>query len=212
MTFLKETETLSRYRHRLETIADKTPGVHRICSVGAAMNRISCMIDGRLVRPQADTGSDIALVDSQYVKAHGLKLLPGCEKLMFADESVGYTQGCVDVLLTLPSDQVIGRIPWQKVRFHVLENCSFDFIFDEDLVEDYGIFQATCNSLEICTDVDADSIVPIIHLGPVESAIAKARDKIKALVKPSNPATMANPEQAEQDGRYWNAPRCGKSR
>ncbi|KAH3951199.1 hypothetical protein HBH53_063520 [Parastagonospora nodorum] len=141
------------------------------------------MIDGRLVHPEADTGSDIALVDSHYVRAHDIKLLPSCEKLMFADGSVGYTQGCVDVLLTLPSDNDLGRIPWQKLRFQVLENRSFDFIFDEDLVEDYGIFHATCNSLEICTDVYADFIAPIIHPGSVENAIAKASDKIKVLVK-----------------------------
>jgi hypothetical protein len=202
ITFLEDTETLSKHRHRLKTIADRNLDVHRICSVGAATNRISCMIDGRLVHPQADTGSDIALVDSQYVEAHGLKLLPGCEKLMFANGSVGYTQGCVDVLLTLPSGGGMGRIPWQKVRFYVLENCSFDFIFDEDLVEDYGIFRATCNSLEICADVAADFIAPIIHLGPVENAIAKASDKIQALVKSSKPATVVELVQAEENGGY----------
>ncbi|KAH6851652.1 hypothetical protein B0T12DRAFT_394911 [Alternaria alternata] len=202
MTFLHGTETLSKHRYRLKTIADYNLCLHRICSIGAATNRISCMINGRLVNSQADTGSDIALVDSQYVKTHGLELLPGCEKLMFADGSVGYTQGCVDVILTLPTAYDKGRTPWQKVRFHVLENCSFDFIFDETLVEDYGIFQETCKSLEICTGVDADVIAPIIHLGPVENVFAKASDKIKAMLKPQRPATVGESAKAEQNGKY----------
>lgn len=139
MTFLKATETLSKHRYRLKTIAGLNTGVHRICSIGGATSRISCMINGRLVYPQADTGSEIALVDSRYVEANGLKSLPGCEKLMFADGSVGYTQGYVDVILTLPASGGMGKILWQNVCFHILRGCTFDFIFGENLVEDYGI-------------------------------------------------------------------------
>jgi hypothetical protein len=91
MPFLKRTETLSKYRHRLKTIAGYNLSVHRLCSVGAATNRISCIIDDRLARPEADTMSDIAVVDSHHVGAYNLKLLSSYEKLMFASKSVRYT-------------------------------------------------------------------------------------------------------------------------
>jgi hypothetical protein len=200
LKFLAETETLSKYTDRLKTVPKDVSALKRMCSVGVETNRISCMIDSKLVFAHADTGSDIALVDSRYVQAHGLEVVSGCEAFLFADGSVGYTQGSVDVLLTLPASGDSGRYSWQKVQFHIIQDCSFDFILDEELVQACGIFYGSCSSLELCTDEHATSLAPIIRLGAIERAIIKASDQTKALtksVKSSNKPEIVPVDQNE---------------
>ncbi|KAH7074133.1 hypothetical protein FB567DRAFT_597292 [Paraphoma chrysanthemicola] len=224
MSFLIATETLSKHRYRLKLVTEKSLGPHRVFSAGTATNQVCCMIDGRLVYAHADTGSEIALIDSRYVDRHGLDKLPGREKIMFADGSIGYTEGCVDVLITLPvreepaesiastgrsldvpdarpREEVHVREPWQNVRFHILKNCTFNVIFSEDLVGDYQIFRNSSSSLELYTPDSIASIAPIIHLGAVEKAITHAKQRVQTMThssKPSKSKLTSHPDQIAQ--------------
>jgi hypothetical protein len=183
MNFLAETETLSKYTHRLKAVPKHAGIPKRILSMGDATSRVSCMIDGKFAFAHADTGSEIALVDMQYVQSHCLDILPGCEAIMFADGSIDYTQGSVNVLLTLPGSGLFRRASWQKVTFHIMEGCSFDLIFDEGLVEACGIFSGSCASLEMSTYDHMTSLASIIHLGAVEKAIVKAKVQVQNLIE-----------------------------
>lgn len=60
---------------------------------------------------------------------------------MLADGTFEQTSSSVDILLTLPEYVDSGRPPWQKIRFRILENLKVDLLLDEELVNDFDIFQ-----------------------------------------------------------------------
>lgn len=98
---------------------------------------------------------------------------------MLADGTFEHTSGSVDILLTLPEYLDSGRVPWQKIRFHILENLKIDLILDEELVNDFDLFQGTSISLINDRDGTTPSLAPIIHLGPIEIAVSKVVEKAK---------------------------------
>lgn len=120
---------------------------------------------------------------------NGLLREYSCEELEFADGSKDYTSGFGDIELIIPTPDEHSRESkrgdWttNTIRFHVLKSLHFDVILDEDIVEDFNIFQNGLESmLSAATDV-VSSLGTIAHLRTVAESIINAKDKVKDKVK-----------------------------
>jgi hypothetical protein len=178
MVFLDTTQTLSKHTSRLVELPKHWKRQRHLFSMGGETNQVPCLVNGELVGANADTGSEIALISSTYAAALNLTPQPGCEELMLADGSFEHTTGFVEVLLTLLIEEPV-RAPWTKIRFHILETCTFDLILDEELVSDFAVFEGDSFSLVEAREEEVATLAPIIHLGPVEKAVDKVATKAK---------------------------------
>ncbi|KAH7069859.1 hypothetical protein BKA63DRAFT_89856 [Paraphoma chrysanthemicola] len=178
---LEATETLTKHQKRLILLPEQARGTYRVCSIGASTNRVLCEVDGHSVFAHADTGSDITLISHKMVSTYNILTSPGCKKIMFADGSVGVTEGYIDAQLTL-----LGKAGSAKsTRFHVLRNCQFDIIMNQELVEEFAIFSGPRNSLVYGIEGSIPSPAPIIHMGTFETAFAKALDWARQVAQSS---------------------------
>lgn len=180
MTFLKATETITKYTQRL---VDLPPSVKRsfsLCAVGNATNRVCCIIDGRDVVASADTGSELALMSGAYAARHGLLREYSCEVLELADGSLEYTSGFADVVVQVKDRTIFGKETFTKkmVRFHVLKHLQFDVLLDEDAANQFDIFRKGLVTLASKTSGLA-SLAPIVWLGSAERKVAKTVENIK---------------------------------
>jgi hypothetical protein len=183
MAFLDATETLKLYRSRLVTLPADWKRTLRLYGVGSATNQVTCIIAGREVKANADTGSEIALVSGKYAMRLGFLREYSCEELELADGSLEYTSGFVDIQLSIRTPQNDGykRDNWttKTVRFHVLENLHLDVILDEVIVDDFEIFQNGIGAIVLATTNITPSLATIIHLRTVEQSISKTPEKIR---------------------------------
>jgi hypothetical protein len=126
----------------------------------------------------ADTGAEIALVGGEYALRNGLLREYSCEELELADGSREYTCGFGDLTLAIRNPDS-GKYMTKTVRFHVLKHLHFDVILDEDIVEDFNIFQWGISSvLQLASDMAA-SLGPIAHLRTLEQSVANTKEKVK---------------------------------
>lgn len=180
MAFLEATKTLSRFTSRLVNLPQDFRRALRICAVGDAQNEVVCTIAGEPVVARADTGSEIALVSEKFARQRRFSLQSGCEELMFADGTKGYTTGCVDLDFRLGHVEDGDALSLSKrVRFHVLRNLQFDVLLDEDLVNDFKVFQEGSSELVSNIRELIPSLAPIIHLSSIEKAISNGGRRLK---------------------------------
>jgi hypothetical protein len=195
MAFLNATETLTTYTSRLATLPTGWKRSLRLCAVGNATNEVTCVLNGREVKATADTGAEIALVGGDYALRHGLLREYSCEELELADGSREYTSGFGDLTLAIRNPGPHGG-KWmtRTVRFHVLKHLHFDVILDEDIVEDFNIFQRGIGSvLQLAADMAA-SLGPIAHLRTLEQSFANTKEKVKgwaSALRSSGPETYS---------------------
>ncbi|KAK4170852.1 hypothetical protein QBC36DRAFT_369480, partial [Triangularia setosa] len=65
-------------------------------SVGKALQSLVCQLGLFFACAQADTGSDVDLISTEFTPSRGLEVLPWTERLEFADGSFGFTTGIVE--------------------------------------------------------------------------------------------------------------------
>jgi hypothetical protein len=184
MTFLDATETLTRYTSRLATLPTDWKRSLRLCAVGSAPNRVTCLLDGYIVWATADTGAEIALVSGKYAMDHGLLKEYSCEEPELADGSKVYTSGHGDVAFSLCNkrDDTFGTNNSRNrktVRFHVLDDLNVDVLLDEGIVEDFGIFRYSLSSIVSVAAGVVPGLGTIFHLGSVEGTILSTKDTLK---------------------------------
>ena len=139
--FLEKTKTLSDYVHRLEDCISNPgilPMVNLIGSTQHAKRRFTAHIDHRYTLINADTGSDLDLMSSTYVRAHGYRLdrHRRCRKrVRFADNTMAETIGQVQATLTLEDGSMYPK------TFDVLPNLTSDVLLGQFTLEETNAFQ-----------------------------------------------------------------------
>ena len=139
--FLEKTKTLSDYVHRLEDCIPKpgiVPMVNLIGSTQHAKRRFTVHIDHRYTLINADSGSDLDLMSSRYVRAHGYRLdrRRKCRKrVRFADNTMAETIGQVKATLTLEDGSAYSK------TFDVLPNLTSDVLLGQFTLEEIKAFQ-----------------------------------------------------------------------
>ena len=180
MTFLRATETLTKYTSRMVDLPAIWKRSLRLCTMGNATNKVACTIDGRAVYATADTGSELTLVSGTYAAKHRLLYEPGCEELELADGSLEYTSGFADVII-----RILATNSWETkvIRLHIWEALQLDVILDEETVEDLRLFQDDFATIISAASYIVPSLSPIIHLGSVEASFMQAGDKLREKTK-----------------------------
>ena len=139
--FLEKTKTLSDHVHRLEDCIPKpgiVPMVNLIGSTQHAKRRFTAYIDHRYTLINADSGSDLDLMSSTYVRAHGYRLdrRRRCRKrVRFADNTMAETIGQVQATLTLEDGSTYSK------TFDILPKLTSDVLLGQFTLEEIKAFQ-----------------------------------------------------------------------
>ena len=139
--FLEKTKTLSDHVHRLEDCISKpgiVPMVNLIGSTQHAKRRFTAYIDHRHTLINADSGSDLDLMSSTYVRAHGYRVdrRRRCRKrVRFADNTMAETIGQVQATLTLEDGSMYSK------TFDVLPKLTSDVLLGQFTLEEIKAFQ-----------------------------------------------------------------------
>jgi hypothetical protein len=101
-TFLRMTETLTKFRYRLKRVARMAKQCWRLCYMNVSYRQLSCSIDGQSVFANADTGSEIDLASLDYASRRGWNIEnfgPDGGYVELADGSIVKLAGYVDAFL-----------------------------------------------------------------------------------------------------------------
>ena len=90
--FIKETETLTIYRHRLMQRWVPPASVLSVRSLGDSREILLCTLDGKDTEALPDSGSDIDVISYEYARRRGFILEKNEQWVKFADGSM--TQAC----------------------------------------------------------------------------------------------------------------------
>ena len=172
--FLEKTKTLSDHVHRLEDCIPSPgtlPMVNLIGSTQHAKRRFTAHIDHRLTLINADTGSDLDLMSSTYVRAHGYQLdrRRRCRKrVRFADKTVAETIGQVQATLTLGDGSTYLKV------FDVLPNLTSEVLLGQFTLQEINAFTSHRDSF---VDVFAGErhleLSVLVDLGKVSEFLAR---------------------------------------
>ena len=173
MAFLEETETLAKYRHRLEprTIPQNLP--LQLCSLDYPRRHLCCLANSQMKFANADTGSEIDLMSLSYVQKQGFPLQEVDllnSIIQFADGSIAQMLGKVEVQISLNmhSEPSHGR------DFYISEGLTCDILFGEDFLITAGAFESYADAFQMDKDDDGVcQINPIVWLNVLESKLAQ---------------------------------------
>ncbi|CAH0025575.1 unnamed protein product [Clonostachys rhizophaga] len=134
--FLRMTETLTKFRHRLKKVAPTVKKRWRLCYMDIPHRQLSCSIAGHSVLANADTGSEIDLLSLEYTNMRGWsieKLGPDDGYVELADTSIAKLTGHVNVWL-----DVGGKSTWRT--FYVLNRLQCDVLLGDETLHSLNAF------------------------------------------------------------------------
>ncbi|KAL8737152.1 MAG: hypothetical protein Q9181_001970 [Wetmoreana brouardii] len=134
MSFLNLTETLVKYKHRLQSVDMLDPGPLQLCSLDTPRCRLLCQANMQSKLACADTGSEVDLISLPYVKQRGFNMTDvefEDSMVQFADGSTGHLAGKVDITIVLGIQNDASYV----TTFYVLENLSCDILFGEEFLD-----------------------------------------------------------------------------
>lgn len=151
--FLKTTETLSRYRHRLtECFFTVLSKFAHFGYLGDESQRLhGTLADEYDVLAIPDTGAERNVMDLEYAIKMGFEIEKNenyREYLQFADGTVQETAGRVTTFWTFDSREII------PISFEVLEGCCSDIVIGEDILRNHNVFEDHASSI---VDVPCES-------------------------------------------------------
>ena len=138
--FLRLTETLTKFRHR---VTKKPRGIslrHRVCFTGSSQEMLSGWANGQSILALPDTGSDICLMSLRYAQERGYRIDTDPkhrESLEFVNGSTAETCGRVEGF-QWEFDR--SDIQVHTPEIHVLENLQTDLLLGYDFLEDSDAF------------------------------------------------------------------------
>jgi hypothetical protein len=185
MTFLDATETLTAFTSRLIALPSGWKKSFRLLSLGSTTTHVTCKLNACEVVATADTGAEIALVSGDFAQMNGFRYELGCEELELADGSKEYTTGFGNVELSIWKARLekdpgrAGSWVTRTVKFHVLDTLVPDVVLDEDIIEDYKIFQEGLAFFMTNRDGEIAGLGPIAHLRTSEKSAVIVKDKLK---------------------------------
>jgi hypothetical protein len=137
--FLKATETLTRYTHRVGQRFREALS-YRVCALGAAQ-RVSGRLNGVHIDATPDTGSDVSLVSASLAARRKLKIRTDTQHrvlLKFADGSTARATGLVENLEWVYGDTGAPH----RIDVYVLPELSVDLLLGYDFLHDTNAFVA----------------------------------------------------------------------
>jgi hypothetical protein len=153
--FLRLTETLTRFRHRLKKLGTASlKKFWRLCYMDIPRRLLSCSVGGKMVSAAADTGSDIDLVSYNYARrrqwlVHNLPREAGY--IVLADRSMKKVTGYVKVPLR------IGDALYSKT-FFVLKGLVSDVLLGDSTLDELDAFNRYKDYFVETTSGDAGGI------------------------------------------------------
>ena len=210
--FLEKTNTLSDHVHRLEDCIPNPgilPMVNLIGSTQHAKRRFTARIDHRLTLINADSGSDLDLMSSSYVRAHGYQLdrRRRCRKrVRFADNTVAETIGQVQATLTLGDGSTYLKV------FDVLPNLTSEVLLGQFTLEEINAFTFHRNSF---VDVFAGErhleLSVLVDLGKVSEFLARKLKRVhrrKGQMQKQGKSTQYDLKRLEIATNSWISIAC----
>ncbi|KAL8703746.1 MAG: hypothetical protein Q9201_003071 [Fulgogasparrea decipioides] len=168
MSFLDLTETLVKYKYRLQVIDPLDPGPLQLCSLDTPRCRLLCQANMQSKLACADTGSEVDLVSLPYVKQRGFIMTAvdlEDSMIQFADGSTGHLAGKVDITIVLGIRKDASFV----TTFYVLENLSCDILFGEDFLDRTNAFDTYREAFSLIDeDCGASEVNTIAWFNPAE--------------------------------------------
>ncbi|KAI9702330.1 MAG: hypothetical protein M1836_000809 [Candelina mexicana] len=130
--FLAKTRTMTtEFKHRFQ---ERTSGLERpsrICYIGGTSSRLPCMVDGKDLLANPDTGSEINVMSLAYAKKHGYYKKRSNRQLrvIFGDGSQSKTLGAVTAEVAL-----VGRSYLEEL--HILPRPPCDILLGEGILNE----------------------------------------------------------------------------
>lgn len=205
--FLKATETMSRFGHRLtKCLFSVVNNVSGFSFLGESCQRLEGTIADRYqIFAIPDTGSERNVMSLQYAIDNGLeiKLEPKNRGyLQFADGTYEKTVGQVETFWTFESGE---RIP---ITFEILRYCCSDVIIGEDILTEHNVFQAHAASIssDMAFEDDSFELAPFDFVNSWQRGCGKLIEKVNSKKDPS--CHKASPMDAMVEERHrrsvWN--------
>ena len=173
MPFLDQTETLVKYRHRLQARTAPSYGPLQLSSLNSPRQRLYCLVNSLPKFANADTGSEVDLLSLKYVHRRAFHIAPvdlRSSTVAFADGSTADLIGkvTVDIVLGTPEG------PRLLTTFYVLEGLTCDILFGEDFLEETKAFKAYRNAFTLVDhDDDVAEVSGIVWFNTSEARLSK---------------------------------------
>ena len=138
--FLRLTQTLTKYRHRIVKKLRGMSSRHRVCFTGASQQKLAGWANGQSILALPDTGSDVCLMSLQYARERGYRIDTDPrhrEMLEFVDGSTAETFGRVEGF-EWKFDKSDFQIHAPEV--HVLENLPTDLLLGYGFLDETDAF------------------------------------------------------------------------
>lgn len=149
-TFLEETQTLTKFSHRIKSKIVRENIRQRVCLLGDVKQRLAGNLDGYQASALADTGSDVLLMSGAYARKRGFNVDRSPKnrvELEFINGSTDVTEG------------IVRNVTWEvggrstKCDFYVLESLCEDIILNETYLSRTNAF---VNHADYFFDVSRD--------------------------------------------------------
>jgi hypothetical protein len=167
--FLRETETLSLYRNRLQERPWIASLPMRVMHIDGSKERFKCYIDGNEVLANADTGSEMDLVSRNYAleSRHNIKKLESDTEVQFADGSIALLAGQI-----FSRFKTCEREPWSTKWFYVLENLTCDVLLGVETLDENDAFNLDTSTVTTQQDSSGLDLNTIFWAKSVERKLA----------------------------------------
>ena len=182
MSFLDETETLSKYRHRLRPRSSVPRGIFQLCSINNPRRRLCCFAEGHPTLANADTGSEVDLISLDFARRREFFMTPASEswsKVQFADGEISPLEGKVTLCIHLGSSKATKL----DMEFYVLKNLTCDMLFGEEILYDTDAFRTYREDFEVMECEDFAELNTIAWFGSVERFLSKVGSKAACAVR-----------------------------
>ena len=136
--FLETTQTLTKYKHRLQERLASLGRFSRILEIGSSSQRMSCFLDGKNVLVNPDSGSEINVMSLAFAMKHGYyrQKSKRLGRIVLGDGSEAETVGEVTASVVLGNRY--GK-SYQEV-FHILPGLSSDILLGEEILHESDAF------------------------------------------------------------------------
>ena len=136
--FLETTQTLTKYKHRLQERLASLGRFSRILEIGSSSQRMSCFLDGKDVLVNPDSGSEINVMSLAFAMKHGYYRQKSTRlgRIVLGDGSEAETVGEVTASVVLGNRY--GK-SYQEV-FHILPGLSSNILLGEEILHESDAF------------------------------------------------------------------------
>ncbi len=137
--FLKATQTLTKFMHRLKKKVVACPGLwKRLRLMGSPRQRVGGYLHGQWIGACPDTGSDVMVMSRSYANERVFHVERHTTCLEFLDGSFAYTDGMVRGVTWNWN----GEDQLYKCDFHVLDNLPCPVVLSSDFLFTQNAFSA----------------------------------------------------------------------